>query len=252
MLSIIAAIGIMSAMPQEAAMIIDKIEDKKVVQIGNRTFTTGTLNNTEVVFALAGIGKVSAATTATLLISKFDVDEIIFTGVGGGGKETAIGDIVIGSSYLQHDLDLQPFFPQFHIFSLQTELIHAHDDHVCKMKAAAHRYLQKKEPAPVHLGISNPMVHEGAIVSGDQFIAKERHAKIVEITQKVLPNGFHAIDMEGAAVAQVCKELNVPFLVIRSISDKADHNASIDFLAFIDEVARHYSFGVLFEYLQVP
>jgi adenosylhomocysteine nucleosidase len=249
--TLFASIGIMSAMPQEAAMIVDKMEEKEIVQMGSRQFIKGTLGKIPVVFSLAGIGKVSSAATAALLIAKFDVEEIIFTGVGGGGKETAIGDIVIGSSYLQHDLDPRPFFTQFYIFSLDKQLVHARADHVSKVKDAAHRFLQQKVPFPENLRISNPRVHEGAIVSGDQFIGSlAHHEKILDITKELLPSGFHAVDMEGAAVAQVCEELNVPFIVIRSISDKANHESVVDFTTFIDQVASQYSFGVLLEYFK--
>jgi adenosylhomocysteine nucleosidase len=120
--ALIASIGIMSAMPQEADIILKKIEGQETIQMGTRQFVKGTFEGVPVVFSLCGVGKVSAATTATLLIAKFNVDEIIFTGVAGGGSGTEIGDIVIGSSYLQHDLDLQPIFPQFYVYSLGEQL----------------------------------------------------------------------------------------------------------------------------------
>jgi len=240
----------MSAMPQEALSILEKIEDQEVVCVGGKQFTRGTFENTPVVFTLAGVGKVSAAITATLLHSKFGVEEIIFTGVAGGGSKTAIGDVVVGNSYLQHDLDLRPVFPQFHIFSLNTQLVHAQSEIVENMTQAAKRFFQKGISIP-SLSIKDPSVHQGAIVSGDQFINNlDHHERIALSTKDLLPNGFHAIEMEGAAVAQVCVELNIPFVVVRSISDKADHHAGINFQDFLDEVAGQYSLGILTEYLQ--
>ena len=243
-------VGIMCAMQQEAESILCRIGDKEVVQVGARQFIKGTFDEVPVVLSIAGVGKVSAAVTATLLKTQFGVDEIIFTGVAGGGKNTSIGDIVVGSSYLQYDLDPRPHFPQFHILSLNTQLIHANADLVLKMTAAANRYFEEGISFP-WLNITEPKVHTGTIVSGDQFIGDSiSHEKIAHSTKKLLPNGFLAIEMEGAAVAQVCEELGVPFIVVRAISDKADHLAAVNFQTFIDQVARGYSIGVLVEYLK--
>lgn len=248
--ALLASIGIISAMPQEANLILKQIEQQEIVEIGTHQFVKGLFENTPVVFSLCGVGKVSAATTATLLVTQFDVNEVVFTGVAGGGSETEIGDIVIGSSYLQHDLDLRPIFPQFYIYSLNEQLLHADIDMVSKMKAAVDRFFQQGIAFP-DLGITNPKAHVGIIASGDQFISNlTHHHELINKTKELLPNGFHAIEMEGAAVAQVCKELRVPFVIIRAISDKANHEAAVDFLTFMDQVAGQYSFGVLKEYIQ--
>ena len=242
-------VGIMSAMPQEAVLIQEKIENPVAQQIGNRTFTTGTFQGFPIVFVLAGIGKVSAATTTALLISKFNVQEILFTGVAGGGKNPSIGDIVVGSSYLQHDLDLRPIFSQFYIFSLKTSLINATSNLVDRIKAAADRFLIAEKVSLLALGIQTPAVHVGTIVSGDQFVESvEHHEKIIESTTELLPDGFQAIEMEGAAVAQVCQELEVPFVIVRAISDKADRNAGLNFEKFMEQAAGNYSLGILKEY----
>lgn len=246
----LALIGIMSAMPQEGHLICNTIEEKKVTQVGNREFVEGSFEGVPVVFCLAGVGKVSAAVTATMLKERFHVDEIIFTGVAGGGKETAIGDIVVGSSYLQHDLDLQPIFPEFYIYSLGTQVLEADDDRVSKMTDAANRFLNKGISFP-DLNILSPKALQGIILSGDQFISCPlKHQDIASRTKKVLFKDFHAIEMEGAAVAQVCKELGIPFIVVRAISDKADEEASVNFPVFIERVASQYSLGVLQEYFQ--
>jgi adenosylhomocysteine nucleosidase len=249
--SLLALIGIMSAMPQEAESILGNIEDKDTVQVGTHQFVTGTFEAQPVVFSLCGVGKVSAATNAALMIAKFGVTEIVFTGVAGGGRGVEIGDIVIGSTYLQHDLDPQPIFPPFYVYSLDKQLLDADAVLVEKMKAAADRFLQKNVSFP-HLGIHTPQVHIGVIASGDQFISDaSRHQELIHKTKHLLPNHFQAVEMEGAAVAQVCNELRVPFVVMRSISDKADHTASVDFLSFIDQVASHYSFEILKEYFKI-
>jgi len=249
MIALLAAIGIMSAMDQEAALIRDTIQEKEIVQVGCREFIKGTFEGVPVVFTLSGVGKVSAATTAALLIAKFGVDEIVFTGVAGGGKGVEIGDVVIGHTYLQHDIDTRPFFPQFYVHSLSKQTLPADQKLIARMKAAADRFFANGIAFP-SLGILNPQVREGVIVSGDQFVGAAHHEKIVDSTKDVLPNGFHAIEIEGAAVAQVCNELEVPFVVLRAISDKANHEAAVDFLTFMDQVASLYSHGILKEYFQ--
>jgi adenosylhomocysteine nucleosidase len=239
----------MSAMPQEAHLILEDIKDKESVQIGCHNFVKGTFEGTPVVFTYAGVGKVSAATSASLLIAKFGVDEIVFTGVAGGGSAVEIGDVVIGNAYLQHDMDTRPFFPQFHIYSLNQQVLKADRVAVAIMKIAAERFLQEKTSFP-ELGIHAPKAHEGVIVSGDQFIQSlSHHQAIVDNTKEVLPEGFHAIEMEGAAVAQVCNELQVPFVVLRAISDKANHQAFTNCQTFIEKIASQYSYGILKEYM---
>lgn len=250
MIVLLAAIGIMSAMPQEAELIRSEIKDQRVTHVGCREFVEGIFEGKEVVFALSGVGKVSAATTAALMIAQFGVEEIVFTGVAGGGKGVQIGDIVIGHTYLQHDMDARPVFPQFFILSLGKQKLFANADRVDEMRRAAIRYFESGISFP-SLGIVSPKVHEGVIVSGDQFVISSHHHKaIVDRVQDVLPNGFQAIEMEGAAVAQVCHELKIPFIVVRAISDQADHSAPVDFQVFMEQVASHYSFGILKEYLK--
>jgi len=243
-------IGIMSAMPEEAELIRREMKETKIVQVGKRQFVEGTFQGVPVVFCPAGIGKVSAAVTATLLIDKFNVGEIVFTGVAGGGSQTAVGDIVVGGIYLQHDLDLQPIFPQFYIYSLDTQILYADKDRVSKMMSAANRFLTAGFSFR-NVDTFKPKVHNGIILTGDQFIhSQSRRRQISDQTKKVLLSDFHAMEMEGAAVAQVCHEMSTPFIVVRSISDKADQKANIDFPVFINQVARHYSLGILTEYFR--
>ncbi len=250
MISVLAAIGIMSAMTDEARLILEKMEDKETVQIGCKEFVTGTFEGEPIVFTLSGIGKVSAATTATLLISHFDVESIVFTGVAGGGAGTEIGDVVIGHTYLQHDIDIRPIFPQFYIFSLDRQTLNADNHLFGMMKTAADHFFETGISFP-DLGIYFPKVHPGVIASGDQFVWDPVHHEfIAENVRKILPGGFQAIEMEGAAVAQVCHELRVPFIVMRAISDKADHSAKVDFLNFTQQVASLYSYGILKEFIK--
>jgi adenosylhomocysteine nucleosidase len=245
------ALGIMSAMPQEAEQIKAQILDPHVVAIGNREFICGTLDEVPVVFVLSGIGKVAAAATAALLIERFHVEEIFFTGVAGGGAATAIGDLVIGTSFVQHDLNLQPIFPRYYIYSLQQERIDADAEQCARAYKAAEKFFAQGIAFP-ELGIDYPRIHRGPIVTGDQFISDPKIVAAIDAaTRSLLPEGFCALEMEGAAVAQVCRELGVPCTVIRAISDKADRHAAVDFTAFMEKVGSTYSVGVLREYLRL-
>jgi adenosylhomocysteine nucleosidase len=247
---LLATIGIMSAVSQEGDSILSAMTEKQVEYVGNRQFVKGLFEGVPVVFSIAGIGKVSAALTASLLIEKFQVEEIVFTGVAGGGYNTSIGDVVIGESYVQYDLDTRPLFPYFYITSLETQVIRAEPEKVRRMKHAADRFLSKGISFP-DLGVENPKVHTGLIASGDQFIGSlDQHRDVSQLIQEVISSDFDAIEMEGASVAQICTELQVPFIVLRTISDKADHKASGNFLTFIEEVARQYSLGILQEYFR--
>jgi len=251
MITFFALMGVMSAMNEEASTLLSHMENKQEVRIGSRSFTKGKLEEMDVVFALSGIGKVAAATTATLMISHFDVEGIVFTGVAGGGSESQIGDVVIGHSYVQHDFDTRPIFPLCYIHNLQKQILSADERLYEVAKQAAETYLSQGIQFP-ELGIFSSQVREGCIVSGDQFIINTaQHQAIVDRTKEIIPNGFHAIEMEGAAVAQVCGELQVPFVVLRAISDRADHGAPTDFLAFIQQVASAYSLGILTEFAKI-
>lgn len=238
-------IGIMSALPQETDSILSAITEEKIVSVGKKDFVLGNFERNSVVFSLSGIGKVSAAITESFLIEKFKVSEIIFTGVAGGGARTNIGE-----SYLEHDLDLRPIFSQFYIYNLKKQILYADPDRVFKTTNAAKQFLKKGVQFP-ELGILTPKVLTGLIVSGDQFIGtKKHHQKISDETKTVSFKGFDALEMEGASVAHTCQELQVPFIVLRAISDKADQEAHIHFSVFMDQVASHYSLGILREYFQ--
>ena len=246
MWSLLAAIGVMSAMLEEGEQIRSEIQNPKVVQIGCHEFVCGEFCGQEVVFALSGVGKVSAATTASLMISVFNVDEIVFTGVAGGGKNTKVGDVVIGNVFVQHDMDARPIFPQFFLFSLNEQKLRAPSDRVAKMEAAATRFIEADKNVK-----TQPRVHVGPIISGDRFVNSRADSHALHKTIKeVLDLEWKAIEMEGAAVAQVCSELNIPFVVIRAISDQADDDASVDFLSFVDQTAKRYSYGILKEYVR--
>ena len=227
-------IGIIGAMPQEIDRIREAFVTEATTRIANRTYHEGRFAGAECILVFSRWGKVAAASTATTLIERFGVDMIVFTGVAGAvSAELNVGDVVIADRLLQHDFDvsLSGLAARFEIPLLGIS--HFHVDAILVDFA--------REAAEYYLTGMNESVHVGTIASGDQFIA---HPDKLEELRSAIP-GLLCVEMEGAAVAQVCHEYKLPFLVIRTISDKADHSAPVDFMTFIQEIAREYSHGIL-------
>ncbi|NNC69812.1 MAG: 5'-methylthioadenosine/adenosylhomocysteine nucleosidase, partial [Flavobacteriaceae bacterium] len=190
------------------------------------------------------------ATTATQLINDFDINELIFSGVAGSvRKEVNIGDIVIGTELFQHDVDASPLFPQFEIPLLGQRYFKTDIEIQQKLYRASENFLNdydsnisKKEAT--NFGVKNPKVILGAIASGDQFIT---HQSQINFINSKLPSVV-CVEMEGAAVAQVCYEYQISFSIIRVISDCANDNAHIDFQQFSTEIAGKYAYYILKNY----
>jgi adenosylhomocysteine nucleosidase len=159
------------------------------------------------------------------------VDRLIFTGVAGGlGEGVGVGDVVVATELLQHDLDASPLFPRFEIpgrgisrITTDTTLSHV-------LSQAAHDCL--KDAA---------RVHQGLIVSGDRFVSSRAEVRAL---RQALPDAL-AVEMEGAAIAQVCQAFDIPFGVVRSISDRADDDAHLDFQRFVREVASPHALAIV-------
>jgi adenosylhomocysteine nucleosidase len=245
-------IGIISAMPEELHHIKQAMYIDKTKTIANRDFFIGSLFDQKVVLVLSKIGKVAASITTTLLATHFDIENIIMIGVAGSAsKNVKIGDIVIADYLFQHDMDCSPIFPKFEIPLLSKTYFSSCEKLTAQLKNAAKKYWHTDNNINNHVkvfGIENKKIHVGTIVSGDQFIKDSQYAKKLN-TEHAAPSPLLAFEMEGAAIAQCCHELAIPFAIIRTISDNADHNANIDFPAFIEEVASYYSFGIIKEYL---
>ena len=244
-------IGIISAMPEEieAIQILLQIE-KKMVK-GMRTYYQGQLFNKKVILVFSRWGKVASATTATQLINDFNVEEIIFTGVAGGVQpDVFVGDIVIGKDLYQHDMDGSPLVKAFEVPLLGKSAFSTHLDKRNQLAQASDQFLQNKnefltKEQLMNFDIKRPKIHIGDIASGDQFISSsEQSLKIISKLPTV-----KCVEMEGAAVAQVCYEYKVPFSIIRTISDNANHHAHIDFPKFAKEIASKYALGILRYYL---
>jgi len=246
-------IGILGAMLEEVLSIKELMNITKETVIAGRTYSEGTINNIEVVLVFSRWGKVASASTTTTLINKFDVNSILFMGVAGAVSENLnIGDIVIGNGLYQHDMDARPFFDLYQIPLTSTIVFEPKTADVEKGKQAAERFVNRIE-SYFHAdllskySIFKPVVHTGLIASGDKFIADPKTHE--NLGYKSRENITLAVEMEGASVAQVCEDYQIPYLVIRVVSDKADHSAAVDFQSFIADVASKYSSGIITEYL---
>ncbi|MGE5356808.1 MAG: 5'-methylthioadenosine/adenosylhomocysteine nucleosidase [Deltaproteobacteria bacterium] len=243
-------VGIICAMEEEVGMLAEFIPDRTVIRMGMRDYYSGTLWGVPVVLVYSRMGKVAAAATTTNMILEFDIAEIIFIGVAGSSSQNInIGDIVIGKSLYQHDLDASPIFIKHEIPLLQKTYI---DTSEIKRKVFADICQQFTQRIEDHIhknvlkdfNIISPKAVIGDIASGDRFIsAKEELQSIKEALPSVL-----CVEMEGAALGQVCFEYDVPFSVIRIISDTADENAHVDFEKFVEQIASIYSFEILKRY----
>lgn len=240
-------IAILSALPEEQDGLLSCMTGVVRVEHGGRTFWRGSLQEQEVVLALSRIGKVAAATTATALVAHFGVQRMLFTGVAGGtGTGVAVGDVVVGSHYLQHDMDASPLFPRYEIPLTGCSVLPA-DPALQDAACAAVRKVQQavcSEPYQANL-------HCGLIASGDRFVSSGQEVR--KLMADAAASGFYplAVEMEGAAVAQVCADYGIPFVAIRTISDRADDAAHVDFPRFVRETASVYALAIVREFLRL-
>lgn len=245
-------IALVSAMHEELHALLPVLRDHRTTRIAGREFHQGTVHGHPVVLVLAGIGKVAAATTAVLAVQAFGARLLVFTGVAGGiGDGVKVGDIVVARRLLQHDMDASPLFPRFEVPLTGRAFFDADTGLADALADAARRCLARAEAlvGPEHLisfGIDSARLHDGLIVSGDQFIASQAQS---ERLRALLPEAL-AVEMEGAAVAQVCADFARPFAVLRTVSDRADDNAHVDFTRFIGEVASVYTCAIVEEWLR--
>jgi len=241
-------IAIVSAMEEENASLVESMQIENQTIIANRVYYSGTLWNQSVVVVFSRWGKVAAAATAVTLIHQFNVDEVIFTGVAGAiDPELRIGDVVIADTVFQHDMDVRPILdrheiPLLGLIDIATEPVRSkqlYEAALVFVQQGMHDVISPQDIEKFNL--SNPMVMQAALATGDQFISS---ASAAEDIKSRLPTAV-CTEMEGAAVGQVCYEHNVPFSVVRVISDNANDNAPVDFMSFVSDVARVYSQHIL-------
>lgn len=244
-------IAIVSALHDELSKLLELMPDEHKQVHAGREFWVGHLHGHDLVVVLSGIGKVAAATTATILIEEFKVERIVFTGVAGGlGKNVNIGDVVVADSFMQHDMDASPIFPRYELPGYGTSTLSA-DEALKRELVQASQYVIAHLPSTLEAatiqayGLHKPQVHTGLVVSGDRFVSTSAEVKQL---QHDLPHAL-AVEMEGAAFAQVCYDYKVPFAAVRTISDKADDAATVDFTRFLAEVASHYSALIVYKYI---
>lgn len=247
-------IGIMGAIPQEVDGIIAILQDKTAVTLGNRTYYQGVLGKQKVVVVYSRIGKVAASATASALLLRFNVNEIIFIGVAGGiAPHIEVGDVIVARNLIQYDLDVSPLRPKYEIpllnktyfetNEMRSNQVIQHIEHflspaILSTKIAAQE-LDK-------FAIKQPQVYFGTIASGDQFFSTNQQK---ENLQQALPEVL-CVEMEGAAVAQICYEYGVPCTVIRTISDKANQEASFSFESFVQQVSQVYGQEIIKQLFQ--
>jgi len=242
-------VGVIGALAQEIAELDRHLDDAHVVEHAGRVFRRGVLAEQRVTVVQSRIGKVAAALTAAALIRDHEVDAIVFTGVAGALHDhLAIGDVVVATELVQHDLAGPPdMFSRGEIPLLGVVELPTCTALTAAAVDAARDFVTNGLDAVISsaglagLGVGVPSVHTGQIATGDEFIEHE----LKEIVRRRAPNAA-CVDMEGAAVAQVCHEMGgIPLCVIRAISDLAGSSASVDFPVFLDRLASHYSSEIL-------
>ncbi|MEN8303087.1 MAG: 5'-methylthioadenosine/adenosylhomocysteine nucleosidase [Campylobacterota bacterium] len=212
-------IAIMGAMPEEVAPILEKLGEYKTTEYANNKYYEATYKGVELIVAYSKIGKVFSTLTATTMIQHFGCDRLLFSGVAGGiNPALKIGDLIVATKLSQHDLDITAFghpmgfVPEGSVF-VETD----------------RELLELSKEVAKELGKT---VQEGVIATGDQFVHDEK------IKENIVKHfNADALEMEGGSVAVVCDALNVPFFILRAISDTADTDASFSFDEFMESSA---------------
>ncbi len=215
-------IGIIGAMDEEVASLQEAMTDASVRTVAGMEFHEGKLDGRDVVVVRCSVGKVNAAACAQILIDRFSVDQIINTGVAGSlDAEIDIGDVVISTDAVQHDMDASALgFARGEIPYSSVSVFPADE-------GMRHRAL-----AAVAAAAPDIRAFEGRVCSGDQFIASRAQKEDIISTL-----GGLCCEMEGAAIAQVCCLNETPFVIIRAISDKADDSEEMSYIEFVHAAA---------------
>jgi adenosylhomocysteine nucleosidase len=242
-------LGILAAVHDEIAQLLADMEPGAVThRIGMRDYHCGRIGGRDCVLVVARIGKVAAAVTTATLIRQFGASTVLCTGLAGGiGPGVRVGDVVVADSLLQHDMDARPLFPRYEVPLLGQSAFETDPGVTGILVCETRHYLDHgvradiAAPTLTRFGIDRPTVHRGLIASGDLFVSSTAEAACL---REALPDAL-CVEMEGAAVAQVCFEHGVPFAVVRTISDRADDHATMDFTAFLGSIASVYSNGIV-------
>lgn len=222
-------IGIIGAMEQEVSILKQNLENGQTISKAGCTFYTGQLKGVDVVLLQSGIGKVAATVGTTLLLNEYQPDVVINTGSAGGFDASLnLGDVVISSEVRHHDVDVTAFGYEIGQMAQQPAAFVA-DESLIKVAENALTQMEDKHAV------------RGLICTGDAFVASaERQGFIRQHFPSVV-----AVEMEAAAIAQTCHQFNVPFVVVRAISDVADKEASMSFDEFLPLAAKSSSAMVI-------
>lgn len=246
-------LAIVSALLDEQKGLLDQLKQPTKRIRAGRTFWSGQWAGHDVVLVLSKVGKVAAASTTATLIEAFGVERVLFTGVAGGiGDGVKVGDVVIADAFIQHDMDSGPLFPRYEIplygrstlncdAALSAILFEAVNVGLAGVGDHFHR---------TNL-LAEPTLHRGLIASGDRFVCDPSD---VDCIRAALQSAGHvplAVEMEGAAVAQVCYDYGIPFAAVRTISDRADAQAHMDFSAFVQQVASPYALAIVSQFMRI-
>ncbi len=208
-------IAIMGAMPEEIEPLLKKVENVKKIEYANNSYYEATYKGKELVIAYSKIGKVFSSLTASTLIEKFGCQKLLFSGVAGAiNPKLHIGDLIIADKLCQHDLDITIFGHDFGYVPEGAKFVETDK----ALREVAKEVAQKSDLSLI----------EGTIATGDQFVASNERKEFISKNFQA-----DAIEMEGASVAVVCDALNVPFFILRAISDTANDDAGIDFDEFM-------------------
>ena len=210
----------MGAMREEIAPLLARLDDIKETTYGNNKYYEAKYQGIAVVVAYSKIGKVFASLTATILIEKFGCDRLLFSGVAGAiNEDLSIGDLIVANRVCQHDLDITAFGHPHGFVPEGAQFVHCDKSLIAISKEVA-KSLDIK-------------LLEGTIATGDQFVSES-------IKKAWISDTFcaDALEMEGSSVGVVCDALDIPFFILRAISDSADDSADVDFDKFLENSAK--------------
>lgn len=218
-------IAIIGAMEPEVAILKNNMENLNTTKIANYEYFSGQLNGQDVVLVQSGIGKVASAIATALLINNFNPEYVINTGSAGGfDKELKVGDIAVGNKLVHHDVDVTAFNYEFGQVPSMPARFSADE----KLVALAKESIAEMDEITCKVGL---------VATGDSFMCDPVR---IEATRQQFPDML-AVEMEGAAIAQTCYQMDTPFLVIRSLSDIAGEESPMSFDAYLEIASKNSS-----------
>lgn len=228
-----SVIGVIGAMKEEINLLLAQMTEIEATKYAGLTYYNGIFEGRSIVLTQSGVGKVNGAVCTQVLIDRYNVGAVIFTGVAGAVDPTLeIGDIVISTSCIQHDMDVTALGYPLGVIPYADNSEVVSDSELVRFAANAGEKLYPGR------------CRQGLVLSGDQFIADK-----AAVQRLYSSFGGACVEMEGAAVASVCSMNNVPHVIIRSMSDKADGSAHVNFNTFVVEAADR-SFAIVKEMVQ--